>query len=70
MFTKQRTDLDSIALSMAKIEKLNHSMKHCLRRHDTKESTCLLRHITAEKSGLCQYAVCIAQNTTLKSNKH
>ena len=30
-----------------------------------KESTCLLRHITTEKSGLCQYAVCITQNTTL-----
>ena len=37
-----------------------------LRRRDTKESTCLLRHITTEKSGLCQYAVCIAQNTTFK----
>ena len=43
---------------------------HCLRRRDTKESTCLLRHITTEKSGLCQYAVCITQNATLKSNKH
>ena len=31
-----------------------------------RESTCLLRHITTEKSGVCQYAVCIAQNTLLK----
>ena len=31
-----------------------------------KESTCLLRHISTEKSGLCQYAVCIIQNTKLK----
>ena len=36
-----------------------------LRRRDTKESTCLLWHITTEKSGLCQYAVCITRNTTL-----
>ena len=41
-----------------------------LRMRDTKTSTCLLRHITTEKSGLCQFAVCIAQNTTLKSRKH
>ena len=34
-----------------------------------KESTCQLRHIATEKSGLCQYAVCIIQNTTLKSSK-
>ena len=27
-----------------------------LRRCDTKESTCLLRHIATEKSDLCQYA--------------
>ena len=31
-----------------------------------KKSTCLLRHITTEKSDLCQYAVNITQNTTLK----
>ena len=37
-----------------------------LRRRDTKELTCLLRHITTEKSGVCQYAVCITQNTMLK----
>ena len=37
---------------------------HCLRRRDTKESTYLLRHITTEKSGLCQYAVCIIQHTS------
>ena len=37
-----------------------------LRRRDTKESTCLLRYITTEKSVLCQYAVCITRNTTLK----
>ena len=37
-----------------------------LRRRDTKESICLLRHITTEKSDLCQYAVCITQNTTLR----
>ena len=30
---------------------------HCLRRRDTKD----LRYITTEKSGLCQYAVCITQ---------
>ena len=41
-----------------------------LRRRDTKESTCLLRHITTEKTDLCQYALCITQNTTLKSSKH
>ena len=39
---------------------------HRLRRRDTKESTCLLRHITTERSGLCQYIVCIALNTMLK----
>ena len=33
---------------------------------DTKESTCLLRHITNEKSDLCQYTVCIIRNTTLQ----
>ena len=27
-------------------------------------------HITTEKPGLSQYAVCITQNTTLKSSKH
>ena len=37
-----------------------------LRRRDTKESTCLLRHIMTEKSDLCQYAVCITCNTTLE----
>ena len=37
-----------------------------LRKRDTKESTFLLRHITTEKSGLCQYAVRITQNTTFK----
>ena len=31
-----------------------------------KESACLLRHISTEKSDLCQYAVCITQNTRLK----
>ena len=31
-----------------------------------KESTCLLRHITAEKSGSCQYVMCITRNTKLK----
>ena len=35
------------------------SYLHGLRRRDTKESTCLLRHITTEKLGLCQNAVCI-----------
>ena len=30
---------------------------HCLRRRDTKD----LRHIMTEKSGLCQYAVCITK---------
>ena len=30
-----------------------------------KDSTYLSRHITSEKSGLCQYAVCITQNTML-----
>ena len=34
-----------------------------------KVSTCLLWDITTEKSGLCQYAVCITQTPTLKSNK-
>ena len=44
---------------------------HCLHRRDTKESTCLLRHITTEKSGLCQYAVCITRkHYVIKSNKH
>ena len=38
---------------------------HFLRRRNTKGSTCLLRHITTEKSGLCQYAVYITRNTTL-----
>ena len=37
-----------------------------LRRRDTKELTCPLRHITTEKSDLCQYAVCITGNTTLE----
>ena len=37
-----------------------------LRMRDNKESTCLLRHITTEKWDLCQYAVCITENTTLK----
>ena len=37
-----------------------------LRRRYTKELTCLLRHITTEKSDLCQYAVCITRNTTLE----
>ena len=37
-----------------------------LPRRDTKETTCLPRHITMENSGLCQYAVCITRNTTLK----
>ena len=36
---------------------------HCLCRSDTKESTCLLRHITTEKSDLCEYTVCITRNT-------
>ena len=35
-----------------------------------KEWICLLRQITIEKSGLCQYVVCITQNTALKSSKH
>ena len=37
-----------------------------LRRRDTKESTCLLRHITTKKSDLCQYVVRITLNTTLE----
>ena len=41
---------------------LNIALRSC----DTKESTCLLRHITTEKSDLCQYAVCITRNTTLE----
>ena len=35
------------------------SPQYFLRMRDTKESTCLLRHITNEKSGLCQNTVCI-----------
>ena len=31
-----------------------------------KGSTCLLGHITTEKTDLCQYAVCITRNTMLK----
>ena len=43
-------------------------MKFCIVCAGTilKESTCLIKHITTEKSGLCQYAECITQNTTLK----
>ena len=52
-------------------EKILVSYKYVivLPRRDTKESTRLLRHITTEKSGLCQYAVCITQNTTLKKKQ-
>ena len=32
-----------------------------LRRRDTKESTCLLRHITTEKSDLYQYACALPE---------
>ena len=39
---------------------------HYLRRRDTKGSTCLLWDITAEKVGLCCYAVRITQNTYVK----
>ena len=42
------------------------SLMHCLHRGDTEKSTCLLRHITTEKSDLCQYAVCITGKTMLK----
>ena len=46
------------------LERLKDSTQiHCLRRCSTKESTCLLRHITTEKSGLCQYAVCALPET-------
>ena len=45
---------------------LSSGFPNCQRMRDTKESTCLLRHITTEKSGLCQYAVCITRNTRLK----
>ena len=44
----------------------DHGCTIVLDRRDTKESTCLLRHITTEKSDLCQYAVCITRNATLK----
>ena len=63
-----RWDVYFVALRAKKPPSLENKIKemHCLRRLDTKELTRLLRHITTEKSGLCQYAVCITQNTTLK----
>ena len=35
----------------ANLQQINYLSLHCLGRRDAKESTCLLRHITTEKSG-------------------
>ena len=39
------------------VENLSNATTHCMHRRDTEESTCLLRHVMTDKSGLWRHEV-------------
>ena len=61
------SDLDSMLGNVLPSFVIRFPIDIVLPKRNTKESTCLLSHIKTEKSDLCQYAVCITQNTTLEN---